>query len=440
MRPLALAFLALPTSAVLLVGCDGNHPLEPRAATGGPLAARVSGPALGAPSYFYVGSTSETQIRVYWGDNSSIETGFEVHRSTGDGGTFTLLTTAAANATAYVDSGLEPGTQYCYRVRAIRVNGGSTSYSAFSNTDCAVPPLAPASLLRAVPSSPTQIDISWQDNTILETGFEVHRSATGVDGAYTAVTTTAASVTAYSDKGLDLNTNYCYRVRTVRVNGDNTAYSSFSNAACAVTAPAAASGTMAFPTSSSSVVVAWVDNSTTEDGFRVQRSTDGGSTWALASGRTPWAYANATTWEAHATAEQPTCYRVLAFNAAGEAAPSNTACTTTLAGPTNLTATKLDAETVRLTWSDNSAVEDTFQVWMYWRGYDPCSGGGGGRACTLGGPPESDWILLAELPANSTAFSTNAHIGYGGGFVTFSVVATKGGGYSDFAEVVIPVP
>jgi Fibronectin type III domain len=433
MRPLALAFLALPTWAVLLVGCDGNRPLEPRPPTGGPLAARVSGPVLAAPSSYYARATSETQIGVYWRDNSVNETGFEVHRSTtGEGGTFTLRFTAAANATAYIDTGLEPGTQYCYRIRAIKASGGAASYSAFSNTACAVPPLAPASLLRAV-SSPTQIDISWQDNTIHETGFEVHRSATGVDGAYTAVTTTAANVTAYSDQGLELNKSYCYRVRTVRVSGDNTAYSSFSNAACGVTAPAAASGTMAFPTGSNSVEVVWVDNSTTEDGFRIQRSTDGGATWALANGSTPWAYANAITWDADATAEQPACYRVIAFNAAGEAAPSNAACTTPPARPTNLAATRLDAETVRLTWSDNSGVEDSYQVW-YVRGDYCCS-----LACDAFDPYAGEW-MIAELPANSTTYTYGTtSSSYSCLKLWFYVIATKDGG-SSHKSVYVDVP
>ena len=54
------------------------------------------------------------------------------------------------------------------------------------------------------------------------------------------------------------------------------------------------------------------------------------------------------------------CHRVIAINASGEA-PSNAACTTPPARPTNFVVTA-DANTTVLTWNDNSAVEDGYQV------------------------------------------------------------------------------
>ncbi|MGH7553583.1 MAG: hypothetical protein ACREMQ_11220 [Longimicrobiales bacterium] len=44
------------------------------------------------------------------------------------------------------------------------------------------PTLAAPSNATAVALSETQIGVSWQDNTGRETGFEVHRSLTGVPG------------------------------------------------------------------------------------------------------------------------------------------------------------------------------------------------------------------------------------------------------------------
>src|SRR5881397_1028922 len=49
--------------------------------------------------------------------------------------------------------------------------------------------------------SPSQIDVSWQDNSSNETGFEVHRSTTGPSGAFTLRATTAAGATSYSNGG-----------------------------------------------------------------------------------------------------------------------------------------------------------------------------------------------------------------------------------------------
>lgn len=59
--------------------------------------------------------------------------GFRVYRST-DGTNFTLVTTTAAHASSYQDTGLSNNTLYYYKVTAIITNGGTTYESAFSNT------------------------------------------------------------------------------------------------------------------------------------------------------------------------------------------------------------------------------------------------------------------------------------------------------------------
>src|SRR5256712_631630 len=55
--------------------------------------------------------------------------------------------------------------------------------------------------------SDSRIDVYWQDNSANETGFEVHRSADGVNGVFTLVATTTAGVTARGDTGLNPSTS-----------------------------------------------------------------------------------------------------------------------------------------------------------------------------------------------------------------------------------------
>lgn len=69
------------------------------------------------------------RISVSWTDTSSNETGFRIERSV-SGGAFTTLTTAAANATSHLDTGLTEGVPYSYRVIASNTVGDS----AASNT------------------------------------------------------------------------------------------------------------------------------------------------------------------------------------------------------------------------------------------------------------------------------------------------------------------
>jgi hypothetical protein len=104
--------------------------------------------------------------------------------------------------------------------------------------------------------------------------------------------------------------------------------------------------------------VLWTDKSSNEDGFRIQRSLNGGSTWTTAGTVGP----NITAFRDDGrTTEQQVCHRVIAFNEQGNSGASNVDCTTPPAAPTNLTASSVPAG-ITLAWSDNSAAEDGYQV------------------------------------------------------------------------------
>src|SRR6266699_192711 len=195
-----------------------------------------------APSNTNAVAVSDSQVNVSWQDNSPNETGFEIHRSTnGPSGTFTLMATTAAGVTSRADAGLNPSTQYCYKVRAFKKADGHTTYSNFSNTACAttLPPPAPnpPSNTGAVAASDSQIAVSWQDNSPNETGFEVYRSTNGPSGTFTPIAMTTAGVTSRVDTGLNSSTQYCYNVRAFITANNVTTYSGFSNTACATTLP-----------------------------------------------------------------------------------------------------------------------------------------------------------------------------------------------------------
>jgi hypothetical protein len=68
-------------------------------------------------------------INMYWSDRSNNETGFEIWRAAGSG-SFSLLTTTAANVNSYTDNTAATNIRYSYKVRA--VNGPVSS--EFSNT------------------------------------------------------------------------------------------------------------------------------------------------------------------------------------------------------------------------------------------------------------------------------------------------------------------
>ena len=82
-----------------------------------------------SPSGLTAAGISKDKISLNWVDKSINETGFEIWRSTGTTGTYTLLNSVGANVTSYTDGGLTSGSIYFYKVRA----KANSLYSGYSN-------------------------------------------------------------------------------------------------------------------------------------------------------------------------------------------------------------------------------------------------------------------------------------------------------------------
>lgn len=258
-----------------------------------------------------------------------------------------------------------------------------------------------------------RIDVSWQDNSPNETGFELQRGP-AVAGPFALITTTTAGVTGYADFGLNASTQYCYRVRAFRTTGKNTTYSNFSNVACGTTqalpVPAAPSEVNAVPSYSTAIGLSWTDNSNNENGFRVEFSLDAGTSWQSIGWDLP---AGTTTFQHWGrTPDQSVCYRVTAFNSFGSSPASSADCTAPPIAPEPLSATGVPGPAIDLSWLDRSSVED---------GYEVRRAGSDGQ-----------WSTVAALPAGSVSYHD---VGIAAGVrYSYSVAATKDGGYSDFSS------
>ncbi len=171
-------------------------------------------------------ATAEQQsIQLAWTDRSTNEHGFEIYRSTNNDGPFTLVATIAENEAQYTDAGLQPGTTYYYKLRAI----GATGESEFTGLDSsntwvnaktageAGTPAMPANLL-AIRQNASTVLLQWTDNAQNETAYEVWRGTNGTD--FTKIGQTAANLSLYSDNTADAATgSYYYRVRAMSAGG-----------------------------------------------------------------------------------------------------------------------------------------------------------------------------------------------------------------------------
>jgi uncharacterized protein (TIGR02145 family) len=112
--------------------------------------------------------------------------------------------------------------QFNIAILVVLFFGCSTSSDGNGNSTTDVLPVAPTNLIGSV-ISPTQINLSWTDNSTNETGFKIERkSGTGI---FTVVGTTSSNVTTYSDSGLTPSTTYIYRVYSYNTVGDSPTYS-----------------------------------------------------------------------------------------------------------------------------------------------------------------------------------------------------------------------
>lgn len=234
----SLTFPALLLS--IFAACEQPFGPSPQAARTG-----SGGPTLKAPSHTDAVAASESQIVFTWQDNADNETSFEVHRSTdGPFGTFMRHAVTAANVISYTDNGLDPATQYCYQVRAVRTTGSNTTYSAFSHTDCESPlPPPPPPGPPAAPSSLTadgvgvdQIVLQWIDNSTNEDGFRIERCV-GTEAAcagsdFTVIWTTGANADYHADVAVQGGITYTYRVRAFNSAGDSPTSNTATATAC----------------------------------------------------------------------------------------------------------------------------------------------------------------------------------------------------------------
>jgi titin len=361
-----------------------------------------------APGTLTANTASGVSIALSWIDNSTTETGFNVMRST-DNVTFTQVgatltrtaaqTKATGTATTYTDTTAAIGTTYYYRVDAVIPVAATATTAAGTTTvpssviTAALAIAAPTTVSATVPAGTGNVLVSWTDTSNNESGFEVDRidplgaKVTFAVARTAAQKTSVNTVVSYTDTTALPGTSYTYVVRAVNLTGTVRAVSADVTAAPVpvptppMIAPTSVSAVVA---SASSIKLSWIDMSTNETGFLVERSTDNGVTWgklaSLAAARTAAqgkavnAAVSYTDTLVAPVVQGTYVYRVSAVQHTGTGATAvitaqsaatqgNPVSFIAPAAPTLLTAAAgTTAGTVNLAWTVNSTNETGFTV------------------------------------------------------------------------------
>ena len=286
-----------------------------------------------APSNLRVTLTSGTIASLTWTDNSNNESGFRIWRRVGGSGVFSDIGTVGQNVISQLDIGLATATTYTYRITSFNSAGESASSNEFSvitPESQSSPPPAPTGLT-AIADAPNRVRLNWVDISDNESGFRIRRRI-GLNGAFTEIGLVGSNVNLFTDNSVLPSSTIFYRVVAFNASGNSTE----SNEARAVTPaiiespPTAPSDLVATANSATQVTLTWTDNSTDEQGFRIERQSADRGSWTVVGTVT----ANISVMQNSGLSGATNYfYRAVAFNSSGDSLPSNEAAVTTLEVP-----------------------------------------------------------------------------------------------------------
>ena len=325
-----------------------------------------------APTDLAAAAVGTQKVEVSWMAPAGTIVGYRIDRSTDGGTTWVVASANTRNDNAYYSdthSSLA-GKSVVYRVAAINsVGRGVYSDNSTSATlpRAGVQPGAPTGLKATVsPTAAGTVSLSWiapsQGASAID-GYHVQWSANGEHTWADITDQPSGTGTTATDAGVPAGTTRYYRVAAE--NGETPEMGPYSASANVTTRPSgvpvAPTGLAAAAVGTQKVEVSWMAPAGTIVGYKIDRSTDGGTTWVVASANTR--NDNAYYSDTHSSlAGKSVVYRVAASNSVGMGVYSDNSASATLpragvqpGAPTGLTVTPTSFTTVTLSWDAPSS-------------------------------------------------------------------------------------
>ena len=203
-------------------------------------------------------------------------------RSSTDNATWTVITANTNSAVpATVQSGLTNGTQYWFRISVVTAGGNGVAANPVAVTPYTVP-TAPVSLVASPRDG--EIGFTWSapvsDGGATITDYQVETSTDG-GASWTATIPTTGGATAATITGLTNGVAYAFRIAALNAAGTGAASTWVTSSP--VAPPVAPRSVEATASEETVAALQWTpptdDGGAAVVGYKVQTSTDGGTTW-----------------------------------------------------------------------------------------------------------------------------------------------------------------
>jgi hypothetical protein len=304
-----------------------------------------------APQNLTIEDVSITEKNLTWtyaGDNHF--EGFKLDRKAGNAAWQEAYQVLPKETRNWTDTEIipDPSLTYSYRVYAF-----AGKYASSEVAISAIAEFAPPTYLHAEKLTDKSYKLTWQDNSTGEHGFKIDRK---IDEGNWAVAfgNLPENQTSFTDTNVFRAINVEYRVyaffeshETSKVNAAATAE---------LTAP---SDLQVEKLNDKSYRLSWTDNSTGEQGFKIDRKIDQGD-WVEVFGKVAENQTSFTDTNVFRAVNVE--YQVYAFYESQESSKVVTGTTAGLTAPSNLQIIPTTITSLNLTWQDNSNGEDGFKV------------------------------------------------------------------------------
>jgi hypothetical protein len=224
-------------------------------------------------------------LQLSWTDNAHDETGYILEKQWDDEFSNTIQINLPANAENYTDTEVAPNIQYYYSIWAENEDGASDQASAIGTISRQAPPVP--TNVSAVTGPMTSIQLSFTDNSDLETWYEIRHSHDPNEasfygnekvsgGALHSTITHFISDGPFNYSGMPLpdeafyppNTTVYIKVRAVINDNGTLIYGPFSEVVSAVTNPLPPTPTNFISSiTGHGIHLSWTDNSMNEAAF-----------------------------------------------------------------------------------------------------------------------------------------------------------------------------